>query len=552
MLKYLRIENIAVIETAEIDFLNGFNVLTGETGAGKSIIIDSINAVLGMRTSKDLIRKGCDKASVSAIFGNLGVETLKALRSNEIEPDDEGNVFISRSITQNSSSVKINGKTVTVGVLKEIGKYLIDIHGQHDSGLLLIPENHCSYIDRMAENSVQIDNYYAEFKKLNSIRRELKSVTENEDEKKRRKEYLEFCVGELKAADIKQGEREELKEKLTLAENYEKTAKSLNDAIVRISGNDEFDGALSLVEGAIKSISSINISKVDMTCKLLNGISAELEAAADSLRETVNSSDDISFNKDLISDRYDLVNRLIKKYGGSEEALFEFLENSEKELQKISMSGELEEKLSDELEKSTEKLIELGEILSQTRKKCADEFSRRVTETLKYLDMKNVAFDVNIQNGTYTKSGCDILEFVVKTNVGEDFLPLHKIASGGELSRIMLAIKSVLASADNVETMIFDEIDTGISGFAADKVGNRLKTISNLRQVICVTHLAQIAAYADNHLKIEKSVKNGRTYTNVTALRYEDRISEIARIMSGTEMTENLYNSAKELLDRSK
>ena len=552
MLKYLCIENIAVIEKAEIDFSRGFNVLTGETGAGKSIIIDSINAVLGERTSRDLIRKGCDKASVTAIFGDFGEEIKDILAGLDAGVDPDGNLLIARTVTSSGSTVRINGKTATVGVLKEIGKYLVDIHGQHDSQMLLNADNHCSYIDRMSGNNEKRDKYYAEFKNLNAIRKELNALNASEDEKIRRQEYLGFCVNELETAAIKEGEREELKEKLTLAENIEKTVGAINGALARISGSDETDGALNLVGGAAKSISALKSKEIEGYIDALNTAYAELESVSDGLRTALDSTESLATDKDDVAERLDTINRLIKKYGGSEEALFEFLKNSKAELERIETSDELKEKLTKSLNESTNRLIDLGEALSLDRKKTAEKFSRDVTAVLKYLDMTNVEFSVKIEKGRYTKNGCDVVEFAVKTNVGEDFKPLHKIASGGELSRIMLAIKSVLSDNDDVETMIFDEIDTGISGFAAGKVGKQLKTISGIRQIVCVTHLAQIAAFADNHIKIEKTVSGDRTYTKTVSLDYESRIAEIARIMSGTEITDNLYNSAKELLDRSK
>ena len=552
MLKYLRIENIAVIETAEIDFDTGFNVLTGETGAGKSIIIDSINAVLGERTSRDLIRKGCDKASVTAIFGNFGKQVCEVLQSFDTDVDDEGNLIITRTITSSGSTVRINGKTATVGILKEIGRYLVDIHGQHDSQMLLNPDNHCYYIDRMSGNGKPKEDYYKEFKRLNAIRKELNSIISDEDEKQRRKEYLSFCIKELEAAKIVLGEREEIKEKLVLAENYERTVNALNGAIAVINGDDEQSGALNMISAAKKSINGIKLNDLTNYIETLNSVYAELETVSDGLKETLYSTASVVSDKSVLADRLDVINRMIKKYGGSEDAALDFLKKSKEELQKIEFGGELKEKLSKDLEQSTSRLIELADILTQDRKKTAKKFASDVTEVLKYLDMKNVEFSVEIEKGRYTKSGCDIVEFAVKTNIGEDYKSLQKIASGGELSRIMLAIKSILADNDDVETMIFDEIDTGISGFAAGKVGNQLKKISGIRQVVCVTHLAQIAAFADNHIKIEKTVSDDRTYTKTSMLDYEERIVEIARIMSGTAITDNLYNSAKELLDRSK
>ncbi len=552
MLSYLGIENIAVIEETQIDFSKGFNVLTGETGAGKSIIIDSINAVLGERTSKDLIRNGCDKASVSAVFSDLPQQTVNLLKENGFSLDSEGKLFIVRNLTKSSSSIKINGKTATVGVLNEIGKNLVNIHGQHDSQSLLNADNHYIYIDRLAGNSKQIGEYYSEFKNLNSIRKRLISIETDEEEKQRRRNYLEFVVKEIEEADISVGEKDTLKTQLALAESYEKTVNAINTASSMLFGTEDNMGAVSLVSSALKSISAIKDNTAKGIYDSLCGAQAELENIAFSIEKYGKSVDNTNANKDAIMERLDIINRIIGKYGGSEESALKILNDSKSELEEIEISDELSIRLSEELDNSTQRLIELGEILSDTRKTTAKKFADDVTEILKYLDMPNVVFRVSISSGRYTKVGCDVVEFTVKTNVGEEFKPLQKIASGGELSRIMLAIKSVLADNDDVETLIFDEIDTGISGMAAGKVGNQLKTVSKSRQVICVTHLAQIAALADNHLKIEKTVNQNRTFTRVYPLDYENRIEEISRIMSGSEMTQNMYNSAKELLDRSK
>ncbi|MBO4468452.1 MAG: AAA family ATPase, partial [Clostridia bacterium] len=428
MLKYLCIENIAVIEKAEIDFDGGFNVLTGETGAGKSIIIDSINAVLGERTSRDLIRKGCDKASVTAIFGNLLKETTELLALSDAAPDEDGNLLITRTITPSGSTVRINGKTATVGVLKSIGKYLVDIHGQHDSQMLLDADNHCSYIDRMSGNKSKRDDYYAEFKKLNAIRKELNALNADSDEKTRRREYLDFCIRELETAAIEPGEKDRLKEKMALAENFEKTVSAINGALIRISGGDETDGALSLISGAAKSLSGIKSKEAEGYGDSLDSVYAELEGVSEGLRQILDSTESTVTDKDAIAERLDLINRLIKKYGGSEEAVFDFLSRSKEELERIDTSDETRAELSKQLEASTNRLIKLAGILSDDRIKTAEKFSRDVTDVLTYLDMQNVRFKVGIGKGRYTKNGCDVVEFEVKTNVGEDFKPLSKIA----------------------------------------------------------------------------------------------------------------------------
>lgn len=552
MLKYLHIENIAVIEKTDFELSNGFNVLTGETGAGKSIIIDAINAVLGERTSKELIRSGCDKAEVSAIFSDLSDESLMSLNENGFEADEEGNLLIRRVLSlSGNGSIKINGKPATAGILRAVGRTLINIHGQHDNQGLLDPDTHYLYIDRLAENQKILDEYYREFKKLNAIRKELAAAETDEDEKRRMTELLQYQISELEAAQIKPGEVSELKEQLETVQNYQKTMSSLNEAYFLINGSDDEDGAASMVKNAQKSVLGIKSAKFDALSQKLGEIIAMLDDVGCDIKDYTQSTEIAGLDGEKIGQRLDLLYKLMLKYGDSEEKMLEFLEKASDELEKINLSEKRISELADELDNSTERLVSLGDRLTASRVKAAEQFSRDVTSALSALDMPGVVFEVNISKGRYTKLGCDNVQFFIKTNAGEGTKPLSRIASGGELSRVMLAIKSVLADKDDVDTLIFDEIDTGISGRAAGKVGARLKLVSGSRQVICVTHLAQIAAFAANHLLISKRVENDRTFTSVDTLSFEDRITEIARIMSGTEITENLYNSAKELLDRS-
>lgn len=552
MIKSLHIENIAVIEKTDIDFDIGFNVLTGETGAGKSIIIDAINAVLGERTSKDLIRAGCDKAVVSALFCDLSHEAKSLLCDNGFEADDDGNVFITRTLTLSGGSIKINGRPATATVLKEVSKNLINIHGQHDNQRLLDPDNYYVYLDMIAENDGIQQEYYDEFKHFNTVHRELNAQETDEGEKLRRTEILKYQIKELEEADITVGEFEDIKRKLTVAENYEKTVAALNDAAYCLYGSENTDGAISLVRNAQKYIDSVKNNDFFLLLERLAETLAGLEDVSVQIRAFTNSDVYRDLDSDKLRERLDTLHRLMLKYGNDEQKMIDFLENARAELNKIVCSDKRIQELSAELDASTERLISLGEKLTATRKAAAESFSRQVSEVLTLLDMPNVRFKINVNRDRYTRHGCDAVEFLISANAGESVKPLHKIASGGELSRTMLAIKSVLADKDDVDTLIFDEIDTGISGRAADKVGLQLGKVANGRQVICVTHLAQIAAHAKNHLLIEKNVQNDRTYTNVSSLDYEQRISEIARIMSGTDLTENLYNSAKELLDRSK
>ena len=547
MLKFLHIENIAVIEQSDIEFKSGFNVLTGETGAGKSIVIDAINAVLGERTSKDLIRNGCENAVVSAVFGELDNTVSEKLKEYGIIPDEDGNIIISRKLSLTGKGyIKINNIPFTAGVLKEIGKLLLNIHGQHDNQALLDPEKHLLFVDAVADNKVILDEYYKEFKNLNSIRKELQSLEIDDDQKQRKIDLLKYQINEIESANIAVGEYDELKKKLEIADSFEKTYKAYNNSDILLNGNEDNDGAITQIQNAIKLLNSVNANT-----DRLNEALVILEDAKSEISQFLGDQEFLNINPDEINQRLDLITRLMLKYGSGEEEILRFLANAQTELENISFSEKRIAELSEKLDVSTNKLIELGEKLTKSRKAAAEKFQMNVTDVLKYLNMPNVKFFVDFKKGRYTKIGCDVCEFMISANDGEIPKPLHKIASGGELSRVMLSIKSVLLDKDTVGTMIFDEIDTGISGFAAGKVGTQLKKVSSARQVICVTHLAQIAAMADEHLLIEKSVRNGRTYTKVNSLDYQQRISEIARIMSGTELTENLYNSAKELIDRS-
>ncbi|MBQ9965446.1 MAG: DNA repair protein RecN [Clostridia bacterium] len=553
MLKYLHIENIAVIEKCDIDFNDGFTSLTGETGAGKSIVIDSINAVLGQRTSKELIRTGCENAEVSAVFCNLPREAKDFLCENGIEEDSDGNIIISRRMSLSGKSIiKINGAPVTASFLRDASRYILNIHGQHDNQALLDPDNHCDFIDLLADNKKAKENYYSEFKKLNSIRKELEALQMDEDAKLRKIDLLKYQISEIEAAQIKVGEVESLKTQLSIVKNLEKNMRSLNEAYFALKGDDNNDGAAALCLMAKRALSGIEDKTISAAAEhlaeaaeLLNGVSEDIREMSDSL--SLNS-----MSPDEINERLDLLHKLMLKYGEDEDKILAFLESAKTELTDIEFSDKKIDELSVALDDSTEKLISLGENLTKSRQKAAKEFEKQVCEILSYLNMPNVKFLVDMNKGRYTKNGCDTVEFLISANVGEDAKPLHKTASGGELSRVMLAIKSVLSNKDTVDTLIFDEIDTGISGYAAARVANQLKSVASNRQVICVTHLAQIAAKADNHLLISKNAENGRTYTSVKSLGYEERIGEIARIMSGSEITENLYNSAKELLDSGK
>ena len=553
MLKFLHIENIAVIERSDTEFAEGFNVLTGETGAGKSILIDSINAVLGERTSKELIRAGCDSAEVSAVFGNFDDTAVKTLSEFGFSPDEDGNIVIRRRLSVSGKGIiKLNGIPVTATQLKDIGKNLINIHGQHDSQALLDSEKHIFYIDALADNTELINEYYQEFRYLNKVRKELEASQIDEEEKQRQTDLLKYQINELESADIKKGELAELKRKAQIAKNYQTVVEALSKADTALNGNDDFSGASALIYSAQKELYSLKDEKWNALAEKTADVLSDLTDIGAEIRDFLDNAEYSELDINNINERLDLLDRLMLKYGNSEEEMLDFLTSAKVRLEELDFSDRRISQLSDLLDKSTDRLVELGEKLTLSRKKAAAEFEKKVCDILSYLNMPDVRFTVSMQKGRYTKRGCDNIEFLISANRGENVKPLSKIASGGELSRVMLAIKSVLLDKDPVGTMIFDEIDTGISGYTAGKVGIQLKKVAKNRQVICVTHLAQIAAMADEHLLIEKSTEGGRTFTQVKPLKYEERVGEIARIMSGTQLTENLYKSAKELLDRSK
>lgn len=553
MLKFLHIENIAVIERSDIEFSSGFNVLTGETGAGKSIVIDSINAVLGERTSRELIRAGCDTAEVSAVFGELDNATAAALSDIGIVPDDDGNIVIRRRLSAAGKGlIKLNDRPVTATELKEVGRHLVNIHGQHDNQALLDPERHLDYVDAVADDDPIKGKYYAEFREINKIRKELAAVQTDEDEKRRRVDLLKYSINELESAGIKPGEYDKLRRKLEIARNYQKTAEALARAYSELKGDDELDGAVSLLSSAEKALSSLRDEEWDKRASVLSSAASAAEDVSAAIYDFLENAEYSDIDPDEINARLDTLDKLMLKYGGGEWELLKALDKAREELNDIEFSDKKAAELSELLDSSVERLVALGEELTEVRKKAAAAFEKQVCDILSYLNMPDVRFTVQFAKGRYTKRGCDTAEFMISANRGESVKPLSKIASGGELSRVMLAIKSVLLGRDPVGTMIFDEIDTGISGYTAGKVGTQLKRVAENRQVICVTHLAQIAAMGDTHLLIEKKAEGDRTFTSVSPLSYEDRINEIARIMSGAQMTENLYNSAKELLDRSK
>lgn len=547
MLTSLKIENVAIIESAAIEFGCGLNVLTGETGAGKSIVIDSINAILGERTSRDIIRTGAQSAKVYAFFEDVNAKVRKFLDENGIDCED-GVLIINRTLSREGKNVcRLNGAPVTVSMLREIGSELIDIHGQHDNQALLSPEKHCGFVDSFAGNAEIIADYREKYGRLCEVRSKLKKLTTDESSKSQRIDFLTYQIDELEKAEITPGERDELKAKKTLINNSQKVIESLNVAYESLKA----DGAgIDMITDAESEISdaSAYMEALGEASEKITDIRYELEDIAETVRDAMSEVDFDQSELEEIDERLDLLYRLSKKYGNTEEEMLEYLEKAKTELDNIAFSEEKVKELQKQEKEALSETEAAAKKLTESRKAAGEKLSEAICSELEFLDMPNVRFVVKCDDIGLTENGKDEIEFLISANVGEEPKPLAKIASGGELSRIMLAIKNVLAEADGVDTMIFDEIDTGVSGRAAQKIAMKLRSASKGRQVICVTHLAQIAAQGDVHLYISKSVSDGKTYTNIKSLIEEDRVAEIARIMGGMEITKLQLESAREML----
>lgn len=549
MLSNLQIENIAVIKSASIDFENGFNVMTGETGAGKSIVIDSLNAILGERTSRELIRSGADSASVCAEFQNVGDNVKNELEKLGIEKDDT--LIVSRKLTPDGKNVcRINGMPATVSMLKALGVQLVNIHGQLDNQSLLSPETHCSFIDKLAGSGRELN----EFKELYSLyikkENELKSLNTDVNEKNRRLDILNYQIEEIQKADIRPGEKDELTEKLGFLRNAEKVLDLLHTAYAALNGDGEMPGAADIAADAASKLLSAADYSSDFaeTANGVNDAAMNLSAYTEELRDKIYSLDYDPNETERAEERLDVIYRLSQKYGDSEEDILAYLENAEKERDALSFSDERAEQLRAETEKAYNEALAAAKKLSEIRIEAGKKFSADVERELAFLDMPSVKFIVNDSVGELYENGIDNIEFLLSANAGEEPKPLSKIASGGELSRMMLAIKCVLSELDDIDTLIFDEIDSGVSGRAALKIAAKMKELSKTHQVICVTHLAQIAAFADEHKLISKEEKDGRTYTCIASLDYNGRKYELARIMGGLTVTQSILNSAEELL----
>lgn len=547
MLSLLHIENIAVIEQTEIVFDKGFNVLTGETGAGKSIVIDAISAILGERTYRDVIRTGSQRAFVSAVF--CDVPKLPWFAENHVEHDAE--LLVQREIYLDGRNVcRVNGQPVSVAVLRKLGMQLINIHGQHDSQQLFDEERHLFFLDSFARDGALLEEYAEKFQQVRTLRQQLDRLRMDEGEKLRRMETLRYQIQELERAELREGEDEELEERRKLLQNSEKLMSGLLEGIANLYGDETTDGANSMIANAEYALS--RIARYDARLEQLHARIKELTYTVEDIAEELRDlKDGFEYSEDeleRIEARLDLLHRLRRKYGATSTDMLAFLENARVELDEIEFADERIEQLQKKLKAAEQDAVAAALRLRQARQTAAKALEARILSELSQLDMPRVQFLCQFEQTELTANGMDAVRFLMSANVGEALKPMSRVASGGELARIMLAMKNVLAEQDAVPTLIFDEVDAGVSGRAAQKVAEKLVSVASNKQVLCVTHLPQIAAMADTHLLIAKSERQGRTYTSVTALDKDGRINEVARIIGGAVITETTRRSAAEMM----
>ena len=547
MLSLLHIDNISVIERADISFDQGFNVLTGETGAGKSIVIDAISAILGERAYRDMIRTGTNKASVRAVFTN--VPELKWFSDNGVEYDPE--TVIQREIHLDGKNVcRVNGNLVSVSILRKLGIQLINIHGQHDSASLFDEDNHLTFLDAFGGNEALRQDYSEKYEAVAKLRREIDRMTMDEGEKLRRMETLRYQIAEIEKADLEAGEDEELEERRKILQNAEKLSNGMDTAVECLYGGDDSDGAAGLLaqaEYALARLAKFSDSFAAMHERIAD-LMYQVQDAAEEVRD---ARDELSYSADeleRIESRLDVIHKLRRKYGVTCEEILAYLDKAKKELDDIEFADDHLERLKKNLKKAEKTAWDAAKTLRKNRQETAKAMSARILTELAQLDMPRVQFSCEFTETDLTASGADTVAFYMSANAGEALKPMSKVASGGELARIMLAMKNVLAEKDQVNTLIFDEVDTGVSGRAAQKVAEKLRSVAAHKQVLCVTHLPQLAALANTHLLIAKSERDGRTFTSVTPLDIEGRKRELARIIGGTNITETTLKSAEEML----
>lgn len=552
MLSSLYIENIAVIEKTQIEFAGGFNVLTGETGAGKSIVIDALNAVLGKRTSKDIVRTGAQSACVSAVFTDVDGKTAAKLTEYGFPAEEDGTLILHREIgASGKTACRINSRPATVSVLRDIASFLIDIHGQHESGELMQQSAHQEYIDGFADFGDTYTAYRTVFSKLRDCKHRLEAMKTDDAQRARRIDLLRYQTEEIDAAALVPGELEALSEQKSLALNRELVQSALLGAHELLGGENEIN-AMRLLEEAADTLEGAQeyLPEIKALSARVRDAFYDIQDCSSALLELSDSAQEEQFDLGEIEQRLDLIYRLSRKYGETIEDILTFAQQAHEELQTLLEYDTNLEALQQEFETLFEQARGLALTLSEKRRQAANLFTARVQEEMAYLDMPNVRLTVDFQTTPLSSSGMDKIELLISANPGEEPKPVSKIASGGELSRMMLAIKNVLADKDQTPTLIFDEVDTGISGSAAQKVGLKLKAVSKGRQVICVTHQAQIAALAGTHFLIQKEVQSGRTFTQVKKLGLEQRKYELARIIGGVEITELTLRHAEEMLNK--
>ena len=549
MLSCLQIENVAVIQKAEVHFQPGLNVLTGETGAGKSILIDSINAILGNRTSKDLVRTGASKAVIRASFAQIPDVVLDKLEAAGYERSAE--LLLSREITaEGKSSCRINGMPTTAAVLRELCGGLININGQHDSVGLLNPAHHLSILDDYAQNAKLYQEYYVLYRSLVKVKKELDAMITDEAEKQRRIDLLSYQVQEIEEAGLTAGEEQSLEVRRTVLANASTIRDRVAKAHALLSGDDDTPGAVDLLGEASNAMDTA--AQLDESLSGVSGTLMDLYySAKDAAAELIDRLDAYDTNDaelDEIEQRLDLLYRLKRKYGDTVEDIIAFGQKAREELEQIQFSEQRHDQLQAEKLRLYGLAREKAEALTQTRLKAFDELNARITDTLQFLNMPGVRMTLHHARGPLASHGQDSVEFYISTNAGEAPKPLARIASGGELSRITLAIKNALADRDAVPTVIYDEIDSGVSGKAAGRIGEVLRQSAQGHQILCITHTAQIAALADCHLLIQKNVTNDRTYTEIHPLDTEGRVEALARLISGDHVTELSRANAREML----
>ena len=549
MLNLLHIENIAVIEKAEIEFNEGLSVLTGETGAGKSIVIDALSAITGGRVSKDIVRTGAKAASVTGVFTQKMPDEW--YEENGIEREDDDQLFVMRKISADGkNSCRINGTPVSVTQLKELGAELIDIHGQNDGRKLLDESFHLKYLDGYCTDGAELSEYKEKYRILKDLRAELEALDMDEGEKERRADMLKFQIDEIERANVVVGEMDEKEARRELLKNASRLTESVDSVFAALWGSDRTDGAVTLTEEAESELSSA--SRYSDKLGELGAKMADVKYALMDIAEEIRDfRDELDFSPgelDEIEDRISLLKRLMRKYGAGEEEILETLEKAKEELDDIEYSDEKKLKLEKKLKSALADAEKCAKTLSEKRKAGAVTLEKRIQDELAHLNMKGVKFKVSFEKTELTSTGFDEVRFLMSANAGEEPGRIAKIASGGELSRIMLAMKNVLAENDDVGTMVFDEIDTGVSGIAAQRVGEKLWELGVKRQVLCVTHLPQIAAMADNHFVVEKDSTGERTYTRVSALDTDGRKTELSRLTGGDNITAVTLDSAAEQL----